>query len=63
MAFKDGTIKKEICLPKQKNPLVRCRCEEVQKALSDVEFSYTGAQCMHVVINEICKFCTKKNSR
>ena len=63
MAFIDEQNIKTECTPKQKNPLVRCRCKEVQKALHDVGFSYAGAQCMQVVINEICKFCTKENGR
>lgn len=63
MAFKDEPIKKEKCLPKQKNPYIVCRCAEMYKALGNTEFSYAGAECLQVVINEICDFCTKKNSR
>jgi hypothetical protein len=64
MAFKDETTNtKRPCLPKQKNPLVRCRCEEVYKSLKGVGFSYAGAQCMQVVIKEICTFCKKENGR
>ena len=63
MAFKDEPIKKEVCLPKQINPLIDCRCANMYKALDDVEFSLAGAQCMQVVLDEVCKFCTKKNGR
>ena len=63
MAFKDEPIKKELCLPKQKNPLVKCYCTDVYSVLNGVSFSYAGAQCMQVVLDEVCKFCTQKNGR
>ena len=44
------------CTIKEKHPLLVCRCAEMQKALNNVEFSLAGAQCMRVVIDEICDF-------